>query len=88
MTSWWPFARQRLRGWLPSAVVRGPLFFQMGSREGVKLEYSRGVRQRDTMGPALFCLPLRLVFIKVREAYESQGVDAYAYLNNITVAAD
>ena len=40
------------------------------------------------MGPALFCLPLRPVLTKVREEYESQGVGAYTYLDDITIAAD
>ena len=39
------------------------------------------------MGPALFFLPLRSVLTRVREEYESQGVGAYAYLDNITIAA-
>ena len=49
---------------------------------------SRGVQQGDAMGPALFCLPLRPVLTRVREEYESQGVEAYAYLDDITIAAD
>ena len=40
------------------------------------------------MGPALFCLLLRLVLTRVRGEYESQGVEAYAYLEDITIAAD
>ena len=40
------------------------------------------------MGPALFCLPPRPVLTKVREEYESQGVEVYAYLDDITIAAD
>ncbi|CAM9314220.1 unnamed protein product, partial [Laminaria digitata] len=39
------------------------------------------------MGLALFCLPLRPVLMRVREEYESQGVEAYAYLDDITIAA-
>ena len=40
------------------------------------------------MGPALFCLPLWPVLVKVREGYESQGVQTYAYLDDITTAVD
>ena len=40
------------------------------------------------MGPALFCLPLRPVLTKIREEYESQGIEAYAYLDHITIAVD
>ena len=39
------------------------------------------------MGPALFFLPLRPMLMKVREEYESLGVEAYSYLDDITVAA-
>ena len=62
--------------------------FQMDSGERTKLECARGVQQGDTMGPAQFCLPLRPVLTRVREKYESQGVEAYAYLDDITIAAD
>lgn len=63
-----------------------PVFFQMESGERTKLECSRGVQQGDAMGPALFCLPLRPVLMKVREEYEQQGVEAFAYLDDISVA--
>ena len=46
------------------------------------------MQQEDAMGPALFCLPLRPVLTKVQEEYESQGVEAYAYHDDITIAAD
>ncbi|CAN0511751.1 unnamed protein product, partial [Laminaria digitata] len=35
------------------------VLFQMDSGERTKLECSRGVQRGDTMGSALFCLPLR-----------------------------
>ena len=35
----------------------------------------------------LFWLPLRPVLMRVREEYESQGVEAYAYPDDITMAA-
>ena len=60
----------------------------MDSGERTKLECSRKVKQGDAMGPTLFCLPLRSVLTKVREEYEPQGVEAYGYLDNITIAAD
>ena len=40
------------------------------------------------MGSALFCLPLRLVLTIVREEYETQGTETYAYLDDITITAD
>lgn len=39
------------------------------------------------MGPALLCLPLQPVLTRVWGAYELQGVEAYAYLDDITIAA-
>ncbi|CAM9536161.1 unnamed protein product, partial [Laminaria digitata] len=62
-------------------------FFQMDSGKRTKLECSRGVQQGDAMRPAVFCLPLRPVLMRVRGEYESQGVKAYAHLDNITIAA-
>lgn len=67
----------------PASLV----FFQMNSRERIKLECSHGVRQEDSTGPALFCLPLWPVLARVRGANESQGVDAYAHLDSNTIAA-
>ena len=46
------------------------------------------MQQEDALGPALFCLPLRLVLTRVWEEYKSQGVEAYVYLDDITIAAD
>ena len=43
---------------------------------------------KETVRPALFCLPLRPVLMRVQEEYESQEVEAYAYLDSITNAAD
>lgn len=39
------------------------------------------------MKPAPFCLPLRPVLARVRGKYESRGVEAYAYLDDITITA-
>ena len=63
------------------------VFFQVESGERTKLECSRGVRHGGAMGPALFYLPLRLMLLRVWEEYELQGVEAYAYLDDITITA-
>ena len=63
------------------------MFFLMDSGKRTELECSRGVQLEDAIGLALFYLPLWPVLTRVREEYESQGVDAYAYLNDITIAA-
>ncbi|CAN0562385.1 unnamed protein product, partial [Laminaria digitata] len=59
----------------------------MDSGERTKLECSRGVQRGDTMGSALFCLPLRRVLTRVREEYESKGVEAYPLFDDIAIAA-
>ena len=64
------------------------VLFQRDSEERTKLECSRRVQHGDAMGPALFYLPLRPALTRVREEHESQGVEAYAFLDDITIAAD
>ena len=61
---------------------------QMDSGKRTELECPRGVQQGDALGPALCCLLLRPVLTRVREKCESQGVEACAYLDDITIAAD
>ena len=61
-------------------------FFQAYSREWTRLECSRGVQQEDAVAPALFWLQLRPVLRRVWEEYESRGIEAFAYLDDITVA--
>ena len=61
------------------------VFFQMDSTERTKIECFRGVNQGDAMGPVLFFLPLRPVLMRVCEAYESQGVEAYAYIDDTSL---
>ena len=63
------------------------VLFQIDSGERTKLECPRGVQQGGAMGTALFCLPLRPVVTRVQEEYESQGVEAYAHLDDITIDA-
>lgn len=45
------------------------VFFQIDSGEWTKPERSRGVQRRDTMGLALFGLPLKPMLTRVRERY-------------------
>ena len=47
------------------------VFFQMDSGERTMPECPRGVQQGDDMGPAVLCLPLWPVRMRVREEYES-----------------
>ena len=62
-----------------------PVFFQMESGERRKIECSSGAQQGDTMGPALFCIPLLPVLKRTRVEFESKGVGAFAYLDDISI---
>ena len=62
-----------------------PVFFQMDSVERRKIERSRGVQQGDAMGPALFCMLLLPVPKRIREELEPRGVEAFAYLDDISI---
>ena len=62
-----------------------PVFFQIDSGERRKIECSGGVQQGDAMGSALFCLPLLPVLKRIREEFEPRGVEAFAYLNDISI---
>lgn len=48
-------------------------FFQMHSEIRIKLESSRRINKRNAVGPALFCLPLRLVLMRFREKTSRRG---------------
>ena len=37
------------------------------------------------MGPALFCMPLLPVLKRTREEFEQKGVEAFAYLDDISI---
>ena len=37
------------------------------------------------MGPALFCMPLLPVLKRTREEFEPEGVEAFAYLEKISI---
>ena len=62
-----------------------PVFVQMDSGERRKIDCSSGVQQGDAMGPALFCLPLLPVLKRNREDFEPKGVEAFAYLDDVSI---
>ena len=62
-----------------------PAFFQMDSGERRKIECSTGVQQGDAMGPALFCILLLPVLKRISEEFEPRGVEAFAYLDDISI---
>ena len=37
------------------------------------------------MGPALFCMPLLPVLKRIREEFEQRGVEAFTYLDDISI---
>ena len=65
--------------------MSAPVFFQMESGERRKIDCSSGVQQGDAMGPALFCMPLLPVLKRTREEFEPRGVEAFAYLDDISI---
>ncbi|CAN0536487.1 unnamed protein product, partial [Scytosiphon promiscuus] len=63
-----------------------PVFFQIDSGERRKIERSSGVQQKgNAMGPALFCMPPLPVLKQAREEFEPRGVEAFAYLDGISI---
>ena len=65
--------------------MSAPVFFQMESGERPKIDCSSGVQQGDAMGPALFCMPLLPVLKRTRAEFEPRGVEAFAYLDDISI---
>ena len=61
------------------------VFFQMDSGERRKIDCSGGVQQGDAMGPALFCMRLLPVLKRTPEEFEQRGVEAFAYLDDISI---
>ena len=65
-----------------------PVFFQMDSGERNKIDCSCGVQQGDAIGPALFCMPLLPVLKQTREEFEPKGVEAFAYLDDVSIGME
>ena len=65
--------------------VSAPVFFQMEPAERRKIACSSGVQQGDAMGPALFCMPLLPVLKRTRAEFGLRGVEAFAYLDDISI---
>ncbi|CAN0538202.1 unnamed protein product, partial [Scytosiphon promiscuus] len=49
------------------------------------IDCSSGLQQGYTMGPALFCMPLLPVLKRTREEFEPRGIEAFAYLDDISI---
>ena len=61
------------------------VFFRMDSGETRTIACSSGVLQGDPMGPAMFCLTLRPGQKRFREEFEGGGVDAFAYMDDVSL---
>ena len=61
------------------------VFFRMDSGETKKIACSSGVQQGDPMGPAMFWLALRPGLKRFREEFEGEGVESFAYLDDISL---
>ena len=61
------------------------VFFRMESGETRTIACSSGVQQGDPMGPAMFCLALRPGVKRFREEFEGEGVEAFAYMDDVSL---
>ena len=61
------------------------VFFRMDSGETRTIACSSGVQQGDLMEPAMFCLALRLELKRFREEFEREGVEAFAYMDDVSL---
>ena len=65
--------------------MSAPVFFHMESGERRKIDCSSGVQQGDVMGPELFCMLLLPVLKRTWAEFEPRGVEAFAYLDYISI---
>lgn len=62
-----------------------PVLFQIDSGERRKIDCSSRVQQGVATGPALVCIPLLSVLKRTREEFETRGVGAFVYLDDISI---
>ncbi|CAN0569175.1 unnamed protein product, partial [Laminaria digitata] len=61
------------------------VFFRMDSEETRTIACSSGVQQGDPMGPEMFCLALRPGLKRFRQEFEGEGVEAFAYIDDVSL---
>ena len=61
------------------------VFFRMDSGETRTIACSSGVQQGDPMEPAMFWLALRPGLKRFREEFKREGVEAFAYMDDVSV---
>ena len=59
------------------------VFFRMDSGETKTIACSYGVQQGGPMGPAMFCLALRPGLKRFRQEFETEEVEAFAYMDDV-----
>ena len=61
------------------------VFFRVDSGETRTIACSSGVQQGDPLGPAMFCLALRPGLKRFREEFEREGVETFAYMDDVSL---
>ncbi|CAN0592515.1 unnamed protein product, partial [Laminaria digitata] len=61
------------------------VFFRMDSGETRTIACSSGIQQGDPMGPAMFCLALRPGLKRFRQEFEGEGLEAFAYMDDVSL---
>ena len=61
------------------------VFFRIDSGGTRTIACSNGVQQGDPVGPAMFCLALRPGLKRFREELEIEGVEAFAYMDDVSL---
>ena len=61
------------------------VLFTMDSGENRTIHWSSGVQHGDSMGPAMSCLALRPGLKRFREECEREGVEAVAYMDDVSL---
>ena len=59
------------------------VFFRVDSGKTRTTTCSSGVKQGGPMGSVMFCLALRLGLKRFREEFEGEGVEAFAYMDDV-----
>ncbi|CAM9775707.1 unnamed protein product, partial [Laminaria digitata] len=61
------------------------VIFRMDSGETRTIACSSGVQQGDPMRPEMFCLALRQGLKRFRQEFEREGVEAFAYMDDVSL---
>ena len=62
------------------------VFFRMDSGETTTIACSSLIQLGDPMGPAMFCLALRPGLKRFRQEFEREGVEVFAYVDDVSLA--